>query len=963
MNALRRFLLRLLHALRPGAAEAELDREVQAHLGVIEDEYRAAGMSREEARRAARRALGGVALTKDRHRDARSFNWIDNIRQDARIALRSLARVPGFVAVVIGTLALGIGANAAIFSVVYPVLLQTPPYPGADRFVRLALTFEATDGSGTKTYAAPVNFEDLQFLRARARTVTHLGTYGRPFDTTLSGRGEVAHLTANRMSPQIMAMLGTSPALGRLFDEREEAAGLDRVAILSHVTWQRRFNADPGILGAPVILDGVSYEVIGVMPPGFHFPDAETELWTPFSAWGPRMQPVVVGRVEAGTSFAAASKEVHDLLQVSQAARRQRNAAARSGGPPLPRAGGPPPPPGPPAGAAAPPPGPPPPSAASAGRATPPPPANNAGQRPVEDTRRIIVQSLHGESIAAVTTPLVVVSVAVGFVLLIASVNVGGLLLARGLKRDREIWVRLALGAGRGRLVRQIVTESLLLTLAGGIAGVWLARAGVRWLRAFGAALPRPDLNASSIVPRLEAVDVNGTVLLFSLGLSIVVGLACGLGPALWQTRARTRRRLDRDATLSGPGFNLFRLSRGRALLLVVQMSLAIMLLLASGLLIRSFLKLIRVNPGYAAARVLTFQVPLPPDAPALAFSESLSTRLRGLPGVQAVGYADHLPMARTRLGRVPLSTRSQPSQSVVPPPPPPPGVSGKPDFPLVHLVSRGFLAALGVRVGQGRGFSEGDRAARPGALLINQKLARSGFLGEQPIGARVYTGGDTPWDVVGIVDDFLGTGLTDPATPEIFASLEGAEAAATLFEHASPYFAVRTDEAPTRLVSDIRAIVRDLDLRLAPERIATMQEIVSNSVLQPRFYAFAFGLFALIAGSLAVVGISGGIAFAVSWRTREIGIRMALGASNGQVLGTIARDTLLLAAAGIGLGVSAGAMLARYLEQMLFDLTPLDPGVFVVMPFLFASAVLVAAIVSARPALSVAPLASLRHE
>jgi putative ABC transport system permease protein len=392
-------------------------------------------------------------------------------------------------------------------------------------------------------------------------------------------------------------------------------------------------------------------------------------------------------------------------------------------------------------------------------------------------------------------------------------------------------------------------------------------------------------------------------------------------------------------------------------------MSLAIMLLLASGLLIRSFVRLTSVDPGYDGARVLTFQIPLPPGTSALAFSANLSERIRALAGVEAVGYADHLPLARTRVGHAMLSTVSQPSQSLVPPPPPPPGASGTPDFPIAHLVSRDFLVALGVRVVQGRGFSEADRGVRPGALVINQKLARSGFLGEHPIGTRVYTNGDVPWDVVGIVDDFLGIALTDPSSPEIFVSFEGVEDAATLFEHMSPYFAVRTDGNPLRLVPEIRALVNELDPRLAPERVASMQAIVSNSILQPRFYASAFGVFALIAGTLAVVGIYGGIAFAVSRRTREIGVRMALGASKRQVLSLIVRDTVVLAGAGIGLGVGAGGVLARSLEQMLFDLTPLDPAVFILMPVVFAAAVLAAAIVSARPALSVAPLTALRHE
>jgi putative ABC transport system permease protein len=289
--------------------------------------------------------------------------------------------------------------------------------------------------------------------------------------------------------------------------------------------------------------------------------------------------------------------------------------------------------------------------------------------------------------------------------------------------------------------------------------------------------------------------------------------------------------------------------------------------------------------------------------------------------------------------------------------------VVGKPDFPVVHLVSRDFLSALGVDVIEGRGFSDADPVGRPHSLLINRTLARSGFVGENPVGTRVYTGGDIPWDIIGIVEDVRETGLADPPGPEIFASLERAGTADRLFGHSSPYFAVRTDGSPTMLIPAIREIVRQLDPQTAPDRIATMDEIISNSILQPRFYAGMFGLFALIAGTLAVVGIYGGIAFAVSSRTREIGIRVALGASKYQVLRAIVGDMLLLAAVGIAAGVAGGAMLTRYLQQMLFELTPLDPAVFIAMPPILATAVLGAALLSARPALTVAPLAALRHE
>jgi putative ABC transport system permease protein len=946
MATIRRLLLRLVHFFQPYRPESELERELAAHLGVLEDEYKRRGLTDAEARLAARRAFGGVAQAKELHRDARSFRWLNDLRQDTRFAVRALLRAPGFTTVVVGTLALGIGANTAIFSVVHAVLLRSLPYPGADRFVRIATQFQPNDGSGIKTSVASMSFEDLEFLRSRSRTLSNLGTYV-PEDVTLSGRGEAVHLNGVRISPQVMAMLEATPLMGRLLEPREEAAGLDRVAVISYAMWQRRFGGDDAILGRTIVLDGIQYQVVGVMRPGFQFPNADAEFWTPF-VWGPQQRPHVVGRLAAGASFLTASTEVNNLKRLLEEERRSRPPSSAQPPPPTGQRAGPPPPPGPGAGP------PPPPSGG---------PAKGIGPPQLEPIwRRLMVVSLHGDLTAAARTPLVILLGAVGFVLLSACVNAGGLLLARGIRREREIWVRLALGAGRSRVVRQLVTESMLLTLVGGFAGTWLAVAGVRWLRVFGAGMPRQDLGASSIVPRLDEVGIDGTVLLFALAVSVVAGLACGLAPALWQSHVEARGELARETSLSAPGFNLFRRSRGRALLVVVQIALAVVLLLSSGLLIRSFLNLSSVDPGYATTRVLTFQVALSPNQPALRFSEELIARVQGLPGVRAAGYADHLPLTRSNLGHAQLSPRSQAGQSTgPPPPPPPPGMVGTPEFPITHLVSRDFLSALGVDVIEGRGFSDADPAGQPHSLLINRTLARSGFVGEHPVGTRVYTNG-IPWDIIGIVDDIRETRLADRPGPEIFANLERAGTGG-LFEHSSPYFAVRTDGSPTALVPAIREVVRQLDPQTAPDRIATMEQILSNSILQPRFYAGTFGLFALIAGTLAVVGIYGGIAFAVSSRTREIGIRVALGASKFQVFRAIVGDMLLLAAVGIAAGVAGGAMLTRYLQQMLFDLTPLDPAVFIAMPVVLASAVLGAALLSARPALTVAPLAALRHE
>src|SRR5688500_5704244 len=366
MATFRRFLLRLVHFFQPHRAESELERELAAHLSVLEDEYKRRGLTDTEARLATRRAFGGVAQAKELHRDARSFRWLSDLRQDMRFAVRALVGAPGFTAVVVGTLALGIGANTAIFSVVHAVLLRSLPYPGADRFVRIATQFDPDDGSESKTSAAPVSFQDLEVLRSRSRTLSNLGTYTSEA-VTLSGRGEAVHLSGVRISPQVMAMLEATPLMGRLLEPREEASGLDRVAVISYSMWQRRLGADDAILGKTIVLDGIQYEVVGVMRPGFQFPNPDAEFWTPL-VWRPGQRARVVGRLTAGASFLTASTEVNDLMRL---AREQR----RAPGPPPPpgsRAGAPPPPPGPSAGPPPPPPGP--------GAGPPPPPSGGAGK-------------------------------------------------------------------------------------------------------------------------------------------------------------------------------------------------------------------------------------------------------------------------------------------------------------------------------------------------------------------------------------------------------------------------------------------------------------------------------------------------------------------------------------------------------------------------------------------------------
>ena len=440
---------------------------------------------------------------------------------------------------------------------------------------------------------------------------------------------------------------------------------------------------------------------------------------------------------------------------------------------------------------------------------------------------QFFVVGLHGELIAGAKTPLVILSGAVGFVLLIACVNVGGLLLARGIRREREIWVRMALGASRSRVVRQLVTESMLLTLVGGFAGVWLAVSGVRWFRMFGAAMPRQDLGTSSIVPRLHEVGIDGTVLLFALGVSVVAGLACGLAPALWQSRVEARGELARETSLSAPGFNLFRRSRGRALLVVVQIGLAVVLLLGSGLLIRSFLKLSSVNPGYATTRVLTFQVPLSPNQSALRFSADLIARIKGLPAcgppgtlttcrsLAAISGTCASVRVRRRASPWPASTASSA------------GYQRKTGLPGRAPRQPGLPGRVGHRRCRGpRLLRRGSR--RPSAQPPHQPNAGAEWIARRAPGRNTCLHRRRPLGHHGYCRGCPRDRPGRPSRPEIFASLERSSTDDTLLVTPRLYFAVRTEIPPASLIPSIRRIVNDLDPQTAPDRIATMEEILS---------------------------------------------------------------------------------------------------------------------------------------
>ena len=868
-----------MNVFRPEPAEEDLDREIAAHLALLEDEYRRRGMSEDEARLAARRALGSSAHAKDLHRDARSFVWLDDLRRDLAHGARSLSRNRGFAAVAVLTLALGIGANTAIFSVISAVLLRPLHYPNADRLVQVFAPPSSNPIVAMRRREPSLYPQTFDRLRRNTRGLSDVAGY--IFTTaTLTGQGDAVRLTGVTASASLFPALGVTPILGRTFSDAEEATGSDAVVVLSHAVWQTYFNSDRSVIGRVIALDGRGRTVVGVMRDDVAFPDRTTQFWTPYVLPSPKagsfISPVIIARLRDGVSREAAQADVNDVLQEGQPSRGRYELAG-----------------------------------------------------------------LQDELVAPVKPALLILAAAVGLVLLIACVNVANLLLVRTAARELELALRRAIGASPGRLVRQLLTESGLLAIAGAAAGMGLAFGGVALLRTLASSLPRRDLGGGVALPRLDEIAIDARVLLFTIGLALITGLLCGLLPALRHSRPRDADVLRERAASPRVG----------GWLVAAEIAMAMVLLVGGGLLIHSFYKLATSERGYDAAQVLTFQATgrPSPGPQARVFADAVVERIAAMPGVVAVGYGNNLPLVLQGFGRD------------VYPEPPGPGRTARPQ-PGMHAISPRFVAALGLRVVEGRGFSEGE-AGRHEAL-ITRAFARSAFFDGPALGSRIF-GGRSPshgveeWQVVGILEDLSQFSLQQRPSPEMF-----------IVDFVPPppglggtYFAVRTSLDPASLVTSVRGIVRQLDQLATVDNVATMDQIVSNSMAQPRFYAVLLGLFAAVAVVLAAVGIYGVLGFIVTHRTREIGIRIALGARPGQVMTLILRRTAMLTIVGVVAGVIGAASFSRYLEGLLFGVTPLDTATFAAVIALFVAVAALASYVPARRATRIEPQVALRSE
>jgi putative ABC transport system permease protein len=863
-------------------AEAELDEEIRAHLELETEQNIEAGMSPEEARHAALRAFGNVALSKENSRMMWGLRWFERLWQDVRFGARTLAKNPGFTAVAVAALALGIGANSAIFSVVNTVLLRPLPFKDPGRLVMVWEKGNADEFPINSTSAA--NFIDW---RDQSRVFEGVAVMRRA-SFNLTGAGEPVRVDGRRVSTNMFRLLGVEPQLGRAFLPEEDDPGATGVVILSHGLWQRRFGSDPGVVGAPVNMNGRSYTVVGVMPPQFQFPSRQDELWVPI-AFNPQEATnrgnnsyEVLGRLRPGVSLEQAQAEMNAI-----AARLKQ-------------------------------------------------------QYPdVVKSDASVVVSLHEQMVGDIKPALLVLLGAVGFVLLAACANVANLLLARAAVRRKEIALRTALGAGRLRLVRQFLTESLLLAALGGAAGLLLSFWGVNLLKSF---IPE---NISEV----SAVNVDGRVLVFTLLVSLATGLIFGLVPAAQASNFDLNEMLKeggRDSSFGRAG------NRVRGLLVIAEVAVSLVLLVGAGLLINSFMRLRHLDPGFRADDLLTMSVVLPqqkyPDhARRSAFFSELTSRVGALPGVRSAAVTNWIPltMQGDTFG---VSVEGRPD----------PGPDKRPDV-ITRVISPGYFNTMGIQLLRGRQFDEQlDREDSMPVAVVSETTARRLWPGEDPLGKRIQPGNADPdgWiEVVGVVNDVRQFELTSEPRLQMYLPY-------VQFQWFVPrQLVVKTGVEPASLAAAVRKAVWELDKDQPVSDVRTMEEVLSASIARQRFSTLLLGVFAALALALAAVGIYGVMSYAVAQRTREIGIRMALGAQAGSVLRLMLRQGLKLASAGVVLGLAGALLLTRLMSSMLFGVSATDPLTLATISLVLVGVTLLASYVPARRAARVDPLIALRYE
>jgi putative ABC transport system permease protein len=811
-------------------------------------------------------------------------NMLSDLGQDLRYGLRMLMKSPAFTAIAVLALALGIGANSAIFSVVNTVLLRPLPYKNPEQL--MMIWEDATQQGFPFNTPSPANFLDW---REQNTVFTGMAAMAqRSFN--LTGAGEPERFDGRRVSANLFSLLGVEPVIGRSFLPEEDQPG-SRVAILSYGVWKRRFGGDPAIVGRPISLDGESYTVVGVMPGTVDMPTIDSwqdQLWVPIAfdseeaanRGGHYLE--VVARLKPGVTQTQAEAEMKTIMRRFEQQYPETNTGISAR-----------------------------------------------------------LKALHDQKVGNIKPALLVLLGAVGFVLLIACANVANLLLARAAVRQKEIALRLAVGASRSRLTRQFLTESVLLAIIGGAFGLLLAFVGLRVLKAF---MP-------ATISQAQEISMDPKVLLFTALVSLVTGLLFGLAPATQASHFNlndTLKEGGRDSGASRKG------NRIRSVLVISEVAVSFILLIGAGLLISSFLNLLKLDPGYRAENLLTAKVVLPenkyPDtARRVAFFQELLRRAEALPGVESAAVGSNLPL--TYHGdSMPIGVEGRAD--------PPPGQA--PDV-IYRTVSPNYFNTMGIRIVQGRDFTPQDRLESVRVTVISEKTARHYWPGENPIGKRLKTGSSTaqgPWrEVVGVVEDVRQNDFVAEPKMQMYFSYEQV---VSLTPNA---LVVRTKVDPLSLATAVRDAVWAIDKDQPVSNIRSMEEIVSTAVARQRFSTMLLGVFAVLALVLAAVGIYGVMSYTVAQRTREIGIRIALGAQRGDVLKMTVMQGMKLVLLGVAIGLIAAVVLTRVMASLLFGISATDPLTFISISAVLLAVAVVASYIPALRATRVDPMVALRSQ
>ncbi|MGB6683056.1 MAG: ABC transporter permease [Candidatus Acidiferrum sp.] len=866
--------LRLKALFRRSDLDCDLEEEVAFHLDMREENNRRMGIDAEEARYAARRQFGNSTSLKERSREMWTFASLESLWEDVRYALRMLRKNPGFTAVAVLTLALGIGANTAIFSVINGVLLAPLPYKDPQQLVAM------------KQNDSLMNIIDIQ---RQTRAFSQGGGINLA-QMDYTGGPEPLQIHAGYVNAGFLETLGVPPLLGRFISPQEDVKGGPRVIVISHQFWQNFLNADPQVLGKTVTLTGNDYTVIGVMPAGFAPPEEHADIYVSLWVAYPEAAPFrgvhfmrTYWRLKPGVTLAQAQADISSIDH------------------------------------------------------------RLAEQYPDnERTRETVLVPLHDFIVRDSRKALLVLFGAVGFVLLIACANFAGLLVARNVARRQELVIRAALGAGKFRLIRQALVESALLAMIGGTAGLLLAKSGASFLLSLKPAA----------LERFTGVQLDGRVLFFVFGISLLTGIVFGIAPA-WSASctdfAESLKEGGRGAT-AGPSGHLL-----RKVLVTAEIALALVLLVGAGLLIKGFSRLRSVNPGFDSQNVMTMHLQLPVARyaeipPQTQFRRELLARLNSFPGVNAAMITD-IPFGPDYL-----------NHSIV--------IDGRPPVPAgaesrvqTLSVMGDYFRVMQIPVRAGRGFTDMDRQGQPLVAVVNETFVEKFFPHEDPLDARIDWGrSKSPhqWmTVIGVVQDVKYWGLDQPADPAVYAPFSQSDEAWRRWMT----LAIRTPGPSNTLVDEVKQQVWNLDRQIPVSDIQSMKGLMAESLAQQRFNMLLLGIFAALALVLSAVGIYGLMAYAVSQRTHEIGVRVAVGAQQRDVLRLIVGDGAKLAFFGIAIGIVAALALTRLMASLLFEVAPTDPETFAVVAVLLAAVALMACYIPARRATRVDPMVALRYE